>query len=162
MYHPARPHHEQIAKHKSDGEADAGVESTASETREQSIFRACMMLWSLHILQTITWTSYSSILHILICRASATLGNKWISRGQQVCCLRAHALHLPPPCMIMIIDDQLARPGSVVCGLRACTNASASPLSCWLQQIHRAWHRPCTYVLQRPNQCVWSSNHCGV
>jgi len=44
MYHPARPHHEQIAKHKSDGDADAGVESTASATSEQSIFRACMML----------------------------------------------------------------------------------------------------------------------
>jgi len=32
-----------------------------------------------------------------------------------------------PAASVQIVDDQLARPGSVVCGLRACTTASASP-----------------------------------
>lgn len=83
-----------------------------------------LMLYN--ILQTTPWPSYSSILHVLICGARETLGNKWISRVSVACARRPRTA---PAASVRVyrIVDQLARraPSS---RLRACTNASASPL----------------------------------
>jgi len=116
----------------------------------------------IYILQTITCTSYSSILHVLICRASATLGNKWISRplGQFVACAPTHCTYAPAAWSVHSSISLFAlAPSSADC---ACMHECQRIALVLVAPTNPSWHRPCTYVLQRPNQCVWSFNHCAL
>lgn len=104
-------------------------------------------------IEIITCTSYSSILHVLICRASVTLRNKGI-RGFVACAPTHCTFSASDPCM----HRQSVAPGSVCVVVHARMPAHRPALVLFAPTNPSA---PCTYVRQRPNQCVWSFNHCS-